>query len=155
MAPTYVKYSGMAEKSCTTVSDCYGAFSYSLNGRTVTSWPQATTAAEKAQRCCTYFGITQQASGEYKNAGDIILSDVKYLFGGSISTSEYTTICNSNVNDNPFTDFENQAGVVHDKATGVYTLPDTLGNVAFKQQCLGSIKLAIASSAAVALLSIY
>ena len=125
------------------------------NGVTVTSWPQATTAAEKAQRCCTYFGITQEPSGEYKTSGEELLRQVRESYGGPASTSEYTTICNSNIAHNQFTDFENQTGVVHDKATGVYTLPDTLGNVAFKQQCLGSIKLTIASSAAVALLSIY
>ena len=57
---------------CTKDADCYEAFA--AGGAAA-----ATTTADKAKRCCWYFGIEKTPSGTGKTLGDLTLASLALL----------------------------------------------------------------------------
>ena len=63
---TYYKYSGGHDFSCENANDCYMSYTKTrdVDGMTTTTTIGAATSdSEKADRCCSYFGVAKSESG--------------------------------------------------------------------------------------------
>ena len=78
MGTRFVDLSGTNSLKCSTDADCYVAF-------TTGGVAAATTGAEKAKRCCYYYGITDGPHGTNKYVGDANLLALKTTYGVTIT----------------------------------------------------------------------
>ena len=149
MGVIYQQNSSSSAVTCTKDADCYAASTIYSNGAV----SAATTTAEKAKRCCMYFGMTTIPSGtssEMSN-GDLDANLMKLYYGMPLSTGYYTTICNMDYPATiPIKGYGNSAAA-WDAKTNVLTYTSVNGGLVTKQYCDGSASaLAVAGTAVVA-----
>ena len=147
MGVIYQKNTSSSAVTCTKDADCYAASTIYNDGAV----SAATTTAEKAKRCCMYFGMTTIPSGTGKANGDLSANLLALNWGLPLNIESYTTICNMDYPTTiPIKGFGNSAAA-WDAKTNLLTYTSANGGMVTKQYCDGSASaLAVAGTAVVA-----